>query len=100
MSLDALAGDLKISSSLLSQIINNYGKNNFADYINKYRVEQVKELLIDDNYKDYTIRAIGLESGFNSKSTFYTAFKKFTHLTPVNYKKQVLENKFIRNHPD
>jgi len=97
LSLDALAGDLKISSSLLSQIINNYSKNNFADYINKYRVEQVKELLIDDNYKDYTIRAIGLESGFNSKSTFYTAFKKFTDLTPVKYKKQVLENKFVRN---
>lgn len=98
ISLESLALDLKISTSLLSQIINNYSNNNFTDYINKYRVNQVKELLIDRDYKNYTILAIGLESGFNSKSTFYTAFKKFTNLTPAAYKKELIQQKLVRNH--
>jgi len=97
LSLESLASDINISSSLLSQLINTYSDNNFTDYINKHRIELVKELLIDENYKNYTILSIGLESGFNSKSTFYAAFKKHTNLTPAEYKKELLQHKFVRN---
>jgi len=97
LSLESLASDFNISSSLLSQLINTYSDNNFTDYINKHRIELVKELLIDENYKNYTILSIGLESGFNSKSTFYAAFKKYTNLTPAEYKKELLQRKFVRN---
>jgi len=46
-----------------------------------------KELLIHEEYKNYTITSIGLESGFNSKSTFYATFKKHTGFTPAAYQK-------------
>ncbi|WP_407920992.1 helix-turn-helix domain-containing protein [Flavobacterium cellulosilyticum] len=61
---------------------------NFLDYINLLRVEKVKKYLIKSDYSSYTIVAIGLECGFNSKSTFYTAFKKFTNVTPSEFKEQ------------
>ncbi|MEM5566624.1 helix-turn-helix domain-containing protein [Psychroserpens sp. AS72] len=87
-----LAVEIGLSDSQLSKIINIYSSYNFSDYINKLRVEYARNLLIDNNYKDYTIIAIGLECGFNSKSTFYTAFKKFTSQTPTVYKKSNLKN--------
>ena len=51
--------------------------------------EEAKELLIEE--KDKTILDIAFQSGFNSKSVFNTAFKKFTTLTPSQYKKQKIE---------
>lgn len=82
-----LAIEMVISDSLLSKIINSHSNYNFSDYINKLRIDYAKNIMIDTNYKDYTIIAIGLECGFNSKSTFYNAFKKFTSQTPTGYKK-------------
>ena len=85
--LQNLSKDTKLSSSTLSLIINNVAKRSFTDYLNKKRVHQAKLLLLDANYSKYTITSIGLESGFNSKSTFYTVFKKHIGCTPVEYKK-------------
>ena len=50
-------------------------------------LEQAKNILLDPEFENYTIAAIGLECGFNSKSTFYAAFKKFTSLSPSAFKK-------------
>ncbi|WP_028871666.1 helix-turn-helix domain-containing protein [Psychroserpens burtonensis] len=88
-----LAIEMDLSDSQISKILNTYGNYNFSDYINKLRVEYAKGLLIDNNYKDYTIIAIGLECGFNSKSTFYSAFKKFTSQTPTAYKKRNIKHR-------
>lgn len=85
-SLDKLSIDLKMSTSLLSQTINSESKTNFSDYINSLRVKKAKELLTLAEFKNYTIIAIGLECGFNSKSTFYLSFKKFTNTTPTEYR--------------
>ncbi|MDI1257568.1 MAG: helix-turn-helix domain-containing protein [Flavobacterium sp.] len=85
-SLDNLSEALKISTSTLSQLINQKSGNNFSDYINQLRVDKAKKFLIDPEYAAYTIVAIGLECGFNSKSTFYTAFKKATKITPSEYR--------------
>lgn len=87
LSLEQLSEELDISAGHLSKLINNYSEYNFSDYINSLRVEQAKALLTDDDFDNYTIVAIGLECGFNSRSTFYTAFKKFTDLTPSEYRK-------------
>ncbi|WP_445721696.1 helix-turn-helix domain-containing protein [Flavobacterium sp.] len=87
-SLEKLSSELKMSISLLSQIINSENENNFSDYINRLRIEKAKELLASPEFNHYTIISIGLECGFNSKSTFYLAFKKFTNTTPTEFRKK------------
>lgn len=86
LSLESLATELGKSTSNLSKLMNTYAGHNFSDYINNYRVIEAKRLLADPDFDAYTIVAIGLECGFNSKSTFYTSFKKFTGLTPTTYR--------------
>ncbi|QBA64235.1 helix-turn-helix domain-containing protein [Muriicola soli] len=88
LSLEKLAAELAISPGHLSKLINVYSGQHFSDYINGYRIEQSKKLLSDSTFQPYTIVAIGLECGFNSKSTFYTAFKKFTGQTPSDFRAQ------------
>lgn len=88
-SLQILSDELKISTSSLSKIINSENEYNFSDYINYLRVEKAKELLLSSEYTNYKILSIGLECGFNSKSTFYLAFKKFTNQTPVEFRNQI-----------
>ena len=89
LSLETLAKDLNLSEGYISQIINNSSNLNFNDYINSLRVNDAKSMLTNIEYNNYTVIAIGLEAGFNSKSSFYTAFKKFTGKTPIEYKKYV-----------
>jgi AraC-like DNA-binding protein len=89
LSLDKLSDELNISTGKLSTLINLYSGKNFSDYINSLRIEDAKKLLTNPDFERYTIVSIGLECGFNSKSTFYTAFKKFTGQTPVKYRKTV-----------
>ena len=91
-SLDKLADELNISTSHLSKIINSCNDYNFSDYINNFRVNKAKKLLSDCDFSNYTIVAIGYESGFNSKSTFYKAFKKFTSITPTVYRQNYNKN--------
>ena len=86
LGLEELANELEMSATHLSKIINTYSDYNFSDYINSLRIQQAKKLLNDDSFCRYTIVSIGLECGFNSKSTFYTAFKKFTSKTPSEYR--------------
>lgn len=89
LSLETLANSLQLSSGYLSFLINNYSSNNFSDYINELRINQVKQIISNPEYLNYTIVSIGLESGFNSKSTFYKSFKKFTGMSPAEFKKQM-----------
>ena len=86
LTLEKLAKEQLVSSGHLSRIINLYGNRSFNDFINELRVEQAKGFLSDTEYSPYTIVSIGLECGFNSKSTFYSAFKKFTSQTPSQYR--------------
>lgn len=88
LTLEKLAREQRVSSGHLSRIINLYGNSSFNDFINELRVEQAKAMLSGTEYDPYTIVSIGLECGFNSKSTFYTAFKKFTSMTPSQFRDQ------------
>ncbi|WP_413511330.1 helix-turn-helix domain-containing protein [Myroides odoratus] len=83
---EKVAEELGISAGYLSQIINTITGENFAHYINQYRVEAVKEMISNTDFDNYNLLAMGLESGFTSKTTFYKAFKKFTGQTPNEYK--------------
>ncbi len=86
ISLELLSLELGIGITTLSQLFHKCAKKSFPDYINYLRVEQAKRMLKDEAYKNYTVLAIGLEAGFNSKSTFYAAFKKQVGCTPTVYK--------------
>jgi len=88
LSQEIVAQKLGISTGYLSQIINKITEKNFTAYINSYRVEETKRMLLDEKFDKYSVLSIGLESGFNSKTTFYTAFKKDVGCTPSQFKKQ------------
>lgn len=83
---EKVAEKLGISAGYVSQIINTITEDNFANYINQYRVEAVKEMISNPEYENYNLLTMGLESGFTSKTTFYKAFKKVTGQTPNEYK--------------
>lgn len=73
----------------LSTIINSNLGSNFNTFINNYRVALAKELLRNNDENNLTIEGIAYEAGFKSKSSFYTAFKNATQMTPVNYKNSI-----------
>lgn len=80
-----ISKELGVSPHQLSQLLNdNLGKS-FALFINEYRVEEAKRIIISNH--QFTLEAIGFEAGFSSKSTFYAAFKKIVGKTPAAYKK-------------
>jgi len=85
VSLDSISKELNISTSYLSQKIKANTNTNFSTYINYLRIQKAKKMLINDSYANYTSTAIGLEAGFNSKSSFYRAFKKIENCTPLEY---------------
>ena len=89
LSLEMAAKHLNINKSHLSRIINSELGKNFSDYVNELRIEEAKSYLANPEFFNYTLEAIGLEAGFNSKTAFNNAFKKFTETTPSDYKKSV-----------
>lgn len=82
-----LAKELDLPSSELSIFLNKCLNKNFFDFINEYRINEAKKLLVSSERKNHTILEILYEVGFNSKSSFNTAFKKFTNKTPTEYRK-------------
>jgi len=86
LTLPKLAENLNVPHHHLSQVINEIYGQNFFDFINKYRVEEVKAKIVDPKFQKYSILGIALESGFNSKSAFNRVFKKFTGTTPSEYR--------------
>lgn len=81
-----VADILQILPHRLSQFLNdNLGKS-FAIFINEHRIEAAKKKLLRNN--NLTLETIGYDCGFNSKSTFFSTFKKLTGLTPSSYQKQ------------
>ncbi len=91
-SLQMMADDLKISRQKLSYLINSGQHKNFYKFINEFRVKEVKHKLNDPAYKHYTVLAIGLDCGFNSKTSFNRIFKEETGLTPSEFKRIHIEN--------
>lgn len=85
LTLGNLADELDISVNHLSQVINQYEEKNFFDFVNSFRVEEFKQRALDPVNQNYSILAIALDSGFNSKSSFNQVFKKITGKTPSQY---------------
>ncbi|NRB82601.1 MAG: AraC family transcriptional regulator [Winogradskyella sp.] len=89
LTLQKLADQIQIPEKELSLLINHYLNKHFFDFINEYRINDAKTLLKDVTKKEVTVLEIVYQVGFNSKSSFYTAFKKVTGQTPTAYRKSV-----------
>ncbi len=88
LTIDQLAEMLSLKPKILSQVINELLHQNFFDFVNRFRVEEAKRLLTNPADKKITVLEVLYEVGFNSKSSFNTLFKKYTGLTPSEFKKK------------
>lgn len=87
LTIEELADMLKIKPKNLSQVINECLNQNFFDFINRYRIEEARRLLTNPSDKKITVQEVLYKVGFNSKSSFNTLFKKYTGVTPSEFKK-------------
>lgn len=91
LSLNDLADKLEVSPNYISMLLNDYVGKSFYDYVNAFRVDEVKKRLLDPAYSNQTLSAIGGDCGFNTKSTFNRIFKNFTGKTPSQFQKEQLK---------
>jgi AraC-like DNA-binding protein len=89
LSLKELAAQLSVSPRELSQAINRILGQNFFDFVNQHRIELAQRKIAESNDPKVTVLEIMYEVGFQSKSSFNTAFKKFTGMTPTQWKTHV-----------
>ncbi len=92
LSLPELAKDLDIPRNQLSGVINQIHQKNFFEFVNQYRVNEVKQLMSDPSNKHLKLISLGYDAGFNSKASFFRIFKQITEMTPSQYMES-LQNK-------
>jgi len=88
LTIDEVADALQTNSKYLSQVINETHQKNFYTYINIFRINDSMEMLLSNQFENYSMEGIAKTVGFNSKSSFYSAFKKYTGYTPTEFKKR------------
>jgi AraC-like DNA-binding protein len=89
LTLGELANNLEILPNNLSRLINEEFGKNFHEFVNAYRIDEVKKSLADPKFAHYSLLGIAFECGFNSKSTFNSVFKQLTGKTPSAYRKSL-----------
>lgn len=89
LTLNKLAQQIETTDKKLSLLLNQYMNTTFYDFINKYRIESVKEKLKSKEFENLTLLGIAYESGFKSKTSFNRIFKKETGFSPSEYKKSL-----------
>lgn len=88
LNLTLLAKILRIPPHQLTQLLNLEIGCNFYNFINSYRVEEVKSILLSYEYEQKSVLEIAFACGFNSKAAFNSAFRKFTGKTPTQFRKE------------
>lgn len=91
LNLSLLAEKSEISQSHISQVINQHFQIHFYDFINRYRVEEAKKKLSSSDFDHLSVLGIAFECGFKSKSSFNRYFKKYTGVSPSEFKKKQLK---------
>ncbi len=92
LDLQHVAKEINYPKHYITQALNIVLKKNFYAFVNEYRVNEFKERVADKKNQNLTIMSIALDSGFNSKSTFNSIFKKFTGMTPSEYVDSINKN--------
>ena len=85
LTLAETARRLDTNTTYLSRLINDYYQVNFSAFLNRYRVEEAKMMILDDKFNNFSMEGIAKSSGFRSKSTFNQAFKNSTGFTPTEF---------------
>jgi AraC-like DNA-binding protein len=93
ISLASLAEKLSISTHLLSQVLNERLNRNFSDFINSYRIEEARRIFRAPGGAREKVEMVAFDVGFKTLMAFYNAFKKYTRMTPAQYKKKVKKKK-------
>lgn len=91
LTLPDLADALGISPHNLTEVLSTQLGQTFYEVVNGYRVAEVQARLADPAFAHWTVLAIGLEAGFNAKSSFNAAFKRTTGMTPSQYRQRHAE---------
>jgi len=91
LTIQDLSKQMNITRHHLTELLNNDLGKNFFNFINEYRVEEVKKRLLNEKFAHLTIVAIAYDSGFNSKSTFNSIFKQQTQKTPSKWRDEELK---------
>lgn len=82
-----MAKVIGIQSYQLSIILNKYLGKTFTEFVNEYRIEEAKKMLLDNKTGNNKMFSIAMDCGFHSESVFYTNFKKYTGTTPRQFQK-------------
>ncbi len=90
LSLKELSDETGIKPHQLSQILNEKLGKNFNTFVNEYRVEEAKRLLLDN--PERSVLSAGMGAGFNSNTTFITVFSRMTGTSPGQFRKNALKN--------
>ncbi|MCB2222408.1 MAG: helix-turn-helix domain-containing protein [Bacteroidetes bacterium] len=85
LSLPELADAMEMSRNQLSALINQLHQKNFYEFVNEYRVDEVKQLMTAPENKHLKLISLAYDAGFNSKASFYRIFKQITKMTPTEY---------------
>jgi len=85
LTLAETAHRLNTNTSYLSRFINDHYQVNFSAFLNGYRIEEAKRMILDEKFNNFSMEGIAKSSGFRSKSTFNQAFKNSTGLTPTEF---------------
>ncbi|WP_281542657.1 AraC family transcriptional regulator [Maribacter aestuarii] len=91
INLEKLADRLNTTRHNASQVINEHFKMNFHELVNKYRINEAKQIFETDSHWNLNIIDVAYEVGYNNKVTFNKAFKKDTQVTPSEYQRMALE---------
>ncbi|MBN2426560.1 MAG: AraC family transcriptional regulator [Calditrichaceae bacterium] len=93
LALSDLASQLNVRPHYLSQVINGKLGYRFFDFVNHYRIEEVKQMIQNNDNSSFALLGLAFEAGFNNKVSFNKAFKKFTGLTPSKFRMSLQKNK-------
>ena len=91
LKIDTVADKLNTNPKVIAQTLKMYNNSNFNKFTNFFRVEEAKQLLSEEKYKNYKIEAIAVEVGFGTTRSFYNSFEQFTGIKPAFFRNYLIQ---------